>query len=389
MSTIVYIGGFEMPDKNAAAHRVLSNGKMLRDLGYNVVFIDATKDCENYKCILSTKNDIQGFDCFSMKYPVSNKDMLRYLSDIDDFKTVAKKYHDIEYVICYNYPSVSFLKLKSYCKANKIKLISDCTEWYTPKDAGFIYGILKGLDSSLRMRYIQKNIDGLIVISSYLQNYYKKCKNVLFLPPLVDTCEDKWQHSETAEKKDKIHLVYAGNTDKNKDKIQIILKYLSLLKDVPDYVLNIIGISKEHFNENYPEDLDTLNSLGEKVQFLGRLPHLETINYLKNSDFSIFIRIKSLNTQAGFPTKFVESLSSGIPVITTQTSDLEDFLFEGENGFFLNIDDEEDTKKKLKKVLTMSREQIAEMKDFCKQSKTFDYRNYIDDMEQFMIELKK
>ena len=27
--TILYIGGFELPDKNAAAHRVLSNGKIL------------------------------------------------------------------------------------------------------------------------------------------------------------------------------------------------------------------------------------------------------------------------------------------------------------------------------------------------------------------------
>ncbi|MCK9163882.1 MAG: hypothetical protein M0O93_06000 [Bacteroidales bacterium] len=37
--TILYIGGFELPDKNAAAQRVISNGKILRDLGFNVVYI--------------------------------------------------------------------------------------------------------------------------------------------------------------------------------------------------------------------------------------------------------------------------------------------------------------------------------------------------------------
>ena len=39
---ILYVGGFELPDKNAAAHRVLSNGKLLRDLGYEVSFVGIT-----------------------------------------------------------------------------------------------------------------------------------------------------------------------------------------------------------------------------------------------------------------------------------------------------------------------------------------------------------
>ena len=35
---IIYIGGFELPDKNAAAQRVIGNSKALRDLGYETVF---------------------------------------------------------------------------------------------------------------------------------------------------------------------------------------------------------------------------------------------------------------------------------------------------------------------------------------------------------------
>mgnify|MGYP004602292779 FL=1 len=30
--TLVYIGGFELPDKNAAAHRVVSNAEIFREL---------------------------------------------------------------------------------------------------------------------------------------------------------------------------------------------------------------------------------------------------------------------------------------------------------------------------------------------------------------------
>ena len=37
--TIVYIGGFELPDKNAAAQRVISNAKIFRKLGYHVIYV--------------------------------------------------------------------------------------------------------------------------------------------------------------------------------------------------------------------------------------------------------------------------------------------------------------------------------------------------------------
>lgn len=48
---------------------------------------------------------------------------------------------------------------------------------------------------------------------------------------------------------------------------------------------------------------------------------------------------------AGFPTKFVESITAGTPVLTNQTSDLADYLVEGEIGFWL-VDDIADSLKK-------------------------------------------
>ncbi len=58
--TILYVGGFELPDKNAAAHRVLSNGKIFRELGYNVVFIDVDKSLQYESDILTTKKNCPG-----------------------------------------------------------------------------------------------------------------------------------------------------------------------------------------------------------------------------------------------------------------------------------------------------------------------------------------
>ena len=62
--TILYVGGFELPDKNAAAHRVLSNGKAIRELGYDVVFVDIDKTLRFDEDISTTYRNIQGFDCW-------------------------------------------------------------------------------------------------------------------------------------------------------------------------------------------------------------------------------------------------------------------------------------------------------------------------------------
>ena len=53
--TILYIGGFELPDKNAAAHRVLSNAKLFKLLGYNTVFIGTDKSGKKNNSIFDSK----------------------------------------------------------------------------------------------------------------------------------------------------------------------------------------------------------------------------------------------------------------------------------------------------------------------------------------------
>ena len=37
---ILYIGGFNLPDKDAAAQRVMANGLLFNKLGYKVYYID-------------------------------------------------------------------------------------------------------------------------------------------------------------------------------------------------------------------------------------------------------------------------------------------------------------------------------------------------------------
>ncbi len=82
-------------------------------------------------------------------------------------------------------------------------------------------------------------------------------------------------------------------------------------------------------------------SLGELIDWKGRIPHNEALDLLKKSDYSIFLRDTNLVTTAGFPTKFVEALSCGIPVLTNRNSNLADYLIEGKNGFWIDTSSED------------------------------------------------
>lgn len=376
--TILYIGGFELPDKNAAAHRVLNNGKALKKLEYNVVFIGVDRELSFNDGIKRVDKDIQGFECWSIPYPQNNREWIYYLCNIDYFIKVTKKINNIKAVICYNYQSVALLKIKRYCNKNNIKIIADSTEWYSTKGANIMFKIIKGFDSFLRMRIIQKRLDGVIVISNYLKDYYNKCKNVVYIPPLIDFNEKKWKREYEGSYGEEVRLIYAGSPGRDKDKLNLIINTLSEIDSEVNYFFKIVGITKEQYLKGYPEHKKVIDRLNNKISFLGKLPHIESLKEVKLADFSIVIRESTRMVNAGFPTKFVESMACRTPVVSSRISDLEDYLEDGENGFFIDINDKLSSKFIIDKIFKMKREEIESMKKKCGESNIFHYHNYIN-----------
>lgn len=384
--TILYIGGFELPDKNAAAHRVLSNGKILKELGYNVVFVGVDKSLSHNSDVLDTKIEIQGFDCWSLYYPQEISEWAIYLSSINNIIKVASKYSDVKMFIAYNYPAINLYRLKRFCNKNCYKIIADCTEWYSTKGSSLIFKVIKGMDSFLRMRIIQKNLDGIIVISVYLERYYHKVKNVICLPPLVDKQESKWNMNFDNNSDSKIRLVYAGSLGRNKDHLGIILDTLAKTEGLPSYIFYVIGITKKEYLSEYPSHVKIIERLKENVIFLGRLPHIKSLEYVKKSNFSLFIRDNTRMTKAGFPTKFVESISCGTPVITSKSSDLYKYITIQTNGYFIDMTKFQDSLTEAFQY--MSQYNIIN-KDQDMDTNIFDFRNYLKTTNEFIDQIIK
>ncbi|NOR45752.1 MAG: glycosyltransferase [Candidatus Delongbacteria bacterium] len=349
---ILYLGGFELPDKNAAAQRVIANAKLLRSLGHNVVFLGTDKS--NHSSDLnSTFKIIKGFNSYSIPYPRTFKHWVKYVTSIGDtlelIKLSALKF---DLIITYNFPSLSTYNLIKYCKRKNIKIIADITEWYNHKPNS-IMGIIKFLDSEFRMRYFNKKYDGLICISKYLFDYYYNMKNKIQLPPLVDLDDEKWK-VEKLPKKDKSTIIYAGSPG-NKDKINILIDTMLRIKNIENKLeFRVIGISKDDFFSQFDYNSEQINLINNFVVFLGRIPHLEVIKEVTNADFSAFLRENNKVNNAGFPTKFVESISCGTPVITNKTSNIDDFLISENNGFLVDISDIYVLKNNLEKIIGVS-----------------------------------
>ena len=118
--TILYIGGFEMPDKNAAAHRVMNNAKALRDVGYDVIFCGIDYSISSN---LKEPVSIEGFFSWPTRYPTNTKEWCEWMLDFNHTKLVIENCSNIKCIIAYNMHAVPLMKLMKYCKTHQIKLM--------------------------------------------------------------------------------------------------------------------------------------------------------------------------------------------------------------------------------------------------------------------------
>ena len=368
-----------MPDGNAAAQRVMGNAKAFRDLGYDTFFVGLSKDNESCNVV----DEYEGFKYTNFNYPECSKDWFSYLTSIKQYNKYLDKQPDI--IIAYNFPSIALNRLRKWTSKKEIYLIADCTEWYEAK-GNLLFKLIKGFDSTYRMRYVQPKLDGVITISNFLYDYYRrKLDNVIMVPPLVDLSMEKWSIDKmdfAINSSEKFEIIYAGSPGSgNKDRIDLVLNVLSNLKNegIDNFSFTVIGLTEDQYNTSFNSSVPS--NISNDVSFKGRINHTETLNEIKKAHYFLFLREDNLTNRAGFPTKFVESISSGTPVLTNNTSNITDFIIEGKNGFLISDNSFQKIKESLTKAIKLSKIEINEMKIWCIESKTFNYRNFIPEFD--------
>lgn len=396
--TVIYIGNFFFPLGNAAGKRVYANGKILKELGYNVIFIGQDKENNDMKELRSTKKEYDGFTYYNFPYPQNNFEWMKYKTAYKELIKLLESQNiieDLALIIYYGSSRFSLFNklLINFCTTHNIKIVADSVDWLTTKTKNPIFDLVKLVHYNYLNIYLNKKTNGVITISKYLERHYKKqgCKTVILpplspinygIPKLNSRCSDTKIITYAGLPFRKGQPVIDYNT--LKDRIDKVIILLHQMKKVGcNFIFNIYGFTKEEYIQAIPGQKAYLDELGKSIAFHGHKQNEEVVNSIINSDFTILIRDLNRDTRAGFPTKVSESISCGTPVITTRTSDLEDYIVEGKNGFFLDFDNN-NAVSYMKRILKMNIEEIEVMKKYCIKSQTFHYNNYISRMKEFL-----
>ncbi|WP_417619731.1 glycosyltransferase [Oceanihabitans sediminis] len=393
---VIYTGAFRFPDKDAASQRVLNIGKIFQKLGYEVIFFGWEKKerlqdisfekkyfYENFQYVSQNELDQISSNLFSK---LSNF-IFRGDRTLENISNYIKN-NDVKYIVAYNANSLFLYKLYKLAEKHDIKLICDCTEWYEPEHLpGGRYG-LANFDNNYRIKRIYPLIKNVIVISSYLEKYLKhKGCNTLILPPLVDLEEEKWRFNlqRVGSTRDRIRLIYAGNPGK-KDLLSPFFEALKTVNSQHHFELIILGSSEAYIKENYFKDQDIIP---DYIKVNGRIPMSEVPSLYRTADYSILLREDKRYAHAGFPTKLVESLTCGVPLITNDTSDIKKYIKNGFNGFVLEGNSVIKIIACLKFLKQVTNDEIDTMKKNARQTsyENFDYSLYSNQFENYLDSL--
>src|SRR5258707_1260956 len=134
-----------------------------------------------------------------VRYMSSGSATLRWLQ--------ARRLDPGDVVIAYGGHSLFVSRLSSLCRAWGVHLICDCTEWYEPSHlVGGKWGLVRW-DEEFRMRVVHPRVGQMIVISSYLEKFYRGLGTaVICVPPLVDMAAPKWNSAVRTERTGPLRL---------------------------------------------------------------------------------------------------------------------------------------------------------------------------------------
>lgn len=392
--TIVYTGSFRFPAQDAAAARVLSNAKALRELGHEVVIVSwggkpREEDKKEGKYIYDGFEYIHTGELLDAKKPLVKR-IINLFNRGNKTISLLRLRKKTEVIIAYNPPFFFTKKCIRYCKKNSIRFVTDLTEWYAPSE--FLGGKWSPFYwlNEVNMRKTLISVKNKVVISSYLNSYYLQSNNLL-VPPLVDIEETKWKKElstlpEVIRNHKGIKLIYAGNPAR-KDLLSNILQ--AVLSFNGKFQLIILGVNN-HQGIGYA-DKELLEQYPDCIVFLGKIPQEDVPSYYKIADFSILAREPNRKNMAGFPTKIAESYAAGCPVILNGTSDLMDYVVDGKNAIVLKGYTSAAIKDGLQRIIEMNMNERFRISVEAEELgvQRFDYRRYKDAFKHFIINLEK
>lgn len=292
------------------------------------------------------------------------------------------------HVLLYGGQAPYGIRLRRWCRRHRVPLIADVVEWYSPRQLR--YGVLGPSHASAQvaLRYVYPRCDGVIAVSSYLERYYRHRGNkVLRVPPTLDVRGLAPSGARAAGVADRRHLVvaYAGSPGR-KDLIGTIMRAVGVAHGAGvDIELHVLGPT--------PQQLRALlggQSPPPGVRVLGSVPQQEVPRIIQQADFTVLLREPARFAQAGFSTKFCESLACGTPVIANLTGDIGMYLRDQVTGLVCPDHSVRGLSQVLLDAAALSGPQRTRMSQAARACAlaSFDFRVHADSLGAFLDQVR-
>jgi glycosyltransferase involved in cell wall biosynthesis len=225
------------------------------------------------------------------------------------------------YGIEYSYNNIPFLITSKLLKIKIFRIITDYYGmksivpiwWKTPKQ--FFY--------YLQFKYIDKWMDGLIVLSSFLEkNAIRNNVNphkIILLPNFIDLSFSDFSINESTI----VRIGFFGSSTIERGFYDLLEAFKIVHQKHSNTLLIISGILPEGIISALKPHLAGLNN---EVQFTGYLSNEELHRMQQSCDILVNPPKITIGSEAGFPTKLGEYFAKRKPVVSTKTGDIKSYF---------------------------------------------------------------
>lgn len=183
---------------------------------------------------------------------------------------------------------------------------------------------------------IVKRLDGIIVISQYLnrkfRRYARPDAQIDTIPTMVDVAAFPLPTDDSRQT-----VVYCGNLDQTGEVEQLLEAWSQIAPRFPNHILQIVGDGASGRLDKLHEVADHLD-VSASVVFSGLVSRESIPGILRSSEVLVLPRSSGLFSIAGLPNKLGEYLASGRPVICSAVGDIPKYLQDNVTAFLVEPD---------------------------------------------------
>jgi glycosyltransferase involved in cell wall biosynthesis len=211
------------------------------------------------------------------------------------------------------------------------KIVTDIVEEYSSHQEKVSFFMkIKILSNTFFETKLNKITDGIVVISKYLLNKFSSGNYpVTILIPISTHLQDV--SIKIKPKNNQVVFAYAGSFGK-RDGIPILLKaFNDISQKYENVFLKLAGSGN-----NIQNLLTSVHN--KRIEYVGYLSNEAYLNFIQEADILLMTRINSIYSNAGFPFKLGEYLSTGNAVIASDVSGIKEYAESYKDLILINLD---------------------------------------------------